>query len=218
MAIERTYNVPLRREFLKVPRYKRAKTAINALKTFLIRHMKSEEVYIGKRLHEKIWERGIKNPPHHVKVDVVKEDDGKVFAELSGFKYEKPVEAAEPKKKGKETMMEKLKAAAGGKEEPKAEEKKEVKPAEKPKAEAKPEVKKEEKKPDKKIEKAFEKLEKKTEQIKKEQAKKGEEKEKKLEHLEKRKEDIEKEKTPALRLQRPDAPQEQKKGKPRPAS
>ena len=98
--IERTYNIPLRREFLRSPRYRRAKRAGIALRTFLERHMKSEEVYIGKRLNEKIWEHGIKNPPHHVKVDVVKEDDGKVYAELSGFKYEKPI-VEEEKKKGK---------------------------------------------------------------------------------------------------------------------
>jgi len=104
---ERTYNVPLRREFLKVPRYKRAKTAMNALKRFLSRHMKSEEVYIGRRLNQEVWKRGMKNPPHHVKVDVVKEDDGKVFAELSGFKYEKPVVEEEGKKK-KETAEEKI--------------------------------------------------------------------------------------------------------------
>src|SRR3989338_3820247 len=108
MAVERTYNVPLRREFLKVPRYKRAKTAMNALKRFLSRHMKSEEVYICKRLNEEIWKRGIKNPPHHVKVDVVKEDDSKVYAELSGFKYEKPVieEEAKAGKKEKAELKE----------------------------------------------------------------------------------------------------------------
>ncbi|MEM4336887.1 MAG: 50S ribosomal protein L31e [Candidatus Woesearchaeota archaeon] len=109
MVIERTYNVPLRREFLKAPKYKRAKTAIIALKKFLQRHMKSSEIYIGKRLNEKIWERGIKNPPHHIKVDVVKEEDGKVYAELSGFKYEKPIVAEEKQKKTKEEKTEEKK-------------------------------------------------------------------------------------------------------------
>jgi large subunit ribosomal protein L31e len=105
-VIERTYNVPLRREFLRAPRYKRAKTAVNALRKFLQRHMKSEEVFIGRRLNEKLWERGIKNPPHHVQVGVVKEEDGKVFAELLGFKYEKPVVEEEGKKKKKEAKEE----------------------------------------------------------------------------------------------------------------
>ena len=100
--IERAYNVPLRREFLKVPRYKRAKTAVNALKRFLHKHMKSEEIFIGKRLNEQIWENGMRNPPHHVSIGVVKEDDGKVYAELSGFKYEKPLTEEETKKAEKE--------------------------------------------------------------------------------------------------------------------
>ncbi len=173
MAVERTYNIPLRKEFLRAPRYKRAKTAVSALKRFLQRHMKSEDVYIGKRLNEKIWERGIKNPPHHVKVDVVKEDDGKVYAELSGFKYEKPLTEEELKqmekerKKGKKPEAEKEEEA--GKEEEKTEKKeKEKKPEEIGKGEEK-------------LEREFQKLEEKTEKIKEEKARKGAEKEKKLE-------------------------------------
>lgn len=104
--IQRTYNVPLRREFLRSPRYKRAKKAIIALRKFLQKHMKSEDVLIGRRLNEQVWLHGIKNPPHHVKVDVVKEDDGKVYAELSGFKYEKPIVEEEKKKGNEETKKE----------------------------------------------------------------------------------------------------------------
>lgn len=81
--IQRTYNVPLRKEWLKVPKYKRAKKAITGLKIFLTRHMKCENLIIGKHLNEAIWKHGIKNPPHHIKVDVLKEDD-LVVAELSG--------------------------------------------------------------------------------------------------------------------------------------
>ena len=33
--IERTYNVPLRKEYRKVPRWKRTKKAVKALKEFL---------------------------------------------------------------------------------------------------------------------------------------------------------------------------------------
>ena len=47
-TLERTYNVPLRKEFLKVPKYKRAKKAVKALKQFLAKHMKSDNVKIGK--------------------------------------------------------------------------------------------------------------------------------------------------------------------------
>lgn len=88
MAIERTYNIPLRKEFQKAPKHKRAKKAITALKQFLAKHMKADEVKIGRNLNEYIWNQGIKNPPHHVKVNVVKDDDNIAKAELFGYKYE----------------------------------------------------------------------------------------------------------------------------------
>lgn len=153
--IERTYNVPLRREWLKVPKYKRAKKAIFALKRFLTRHMKSQDVLIGKRLNEFVWQNGIRAPPHHVKVNVVKEDDGKVYAELFGFKYEKAVEIKEEKgkKKGIEEKVEKKEESGEKKEETK--EKKLEKKVEK--------VKEEKEKKAAEKEKAIEKLEKKEE-------------------------------------------------------
>ena len=63
--LERTYNVPLRRGFIKAPIYKKAKKAVATLKEFMVQHMKVEEVKIGPELNKKIWERGIRNPPHH---------------------------------------------------------------------------------------------------------------------------------------------------------
>ncbi|MBI3033884.1 50S ribosomal protein L31e [Candidatus Woesearchaeota archaeon] len=83
-TLERTYNVPLRKEFLKAPRYKRAKKAVTALRQFLARHMKADKIIIGSFLNRKIWERGIKKPPHHVKVTAVKDEKGIVTAELLG--------------------------------------------------------------------------------------------------------------------------------------
>jgi ribosomal protein L31E len=86
-VLERTYNVPLRREWLKVARYMRAKKASIALRQFLARHMKGE-VKIGLHLNKKLWEHGIKNPPHHIKVTAIKYDDGVVMAELVGHPVE----------------------------------------------------------------------------------------------------------------------------------
>ena len=63
MATERTYTIPLRKEWLKSPKYRRAKKAISAVKQFLIKHMKSEDVRLGKYINEEIWKHGIKNPP-----------------------------------------------------------------------------------------------------------------------------------------------------------
>jgi large subunit ribosomal protein L31e len=89
-TLERTYNVPLRKEFQKTPRYRRSKRAVAALRAFIAKNMKSEDVRIGKHLNQYVWENGIKNPPHHVKVQVVKDDAGVVRAELFGVKYDEP--------------------------------------------------------------------------------------------------------------------------------
>jgi large subunit ribosomal protein L31e len=116
MATTRTYNVPLRREFGKVQKYKRAKRALTALKTFLSKHMKSDNVKIGQTLNREVWKNGIKNPPHHIQVDVTKEDDGTVKAELKGVKF---TEAKKVKKEEKGALgeaAEKLKAKLGPKE------------------------------------------------------------------------------------------------------
>jgi len=100
---ERTYTVPLRREFRKAPIYKRAKKAGVALRQFLQKHMKSEDVKIGRKLNQAIWQRGITNPPHKVKVTATKNDKGEVYAELFGVakeevKREKKVKKTAPKK------------------------------------------------------------------------------------------------------------------------
>ena len=81
--IERTYTIPLRREYLKVPRYRRTEKASRALREFLIKHMKSDSIKIGKDLNEHLWMHGMKNPPSNVKVNCAKVE-GVVYAELFG--------------------------------------------------------------------------------------------------------------------------------------
>lgn len=118
MAIERTYTIPLRRAFLKAPRYKRAKRAVSEIKYFLEKHMKvaPENLRIGKYINLEIWKHGIKNPPSRLRINVKKDDKGIVTAELVGA----PVEAKKEVKK-KEAK----------KETPKTESKIEVKAEEK---------------------------------------------------------------------------------------
>lgn len=153
--VERVYIIPIRREWLKTPKYRRTKKAAIAVKEFLSKHMKSDKIKLGKNLNLKLWEHGIKNSPAKIKVSVVKEDDGTVKAELFGHKFEEEVKSEKKKEAAK--PVDKLKEKILGKEEapkPKTEEKKpevkkeeprpEVKPAETPKTEApKPEPKKE---------------------------------------------------------------------------
>lgn len=96
-TMERTYNVPLRKEFQKVPRWRKSKKAVTALRQFLAKHMKSKEVKIGKEINEKIWQHGIKNPPHHVKVTVTKDEKGVVKADLFGAEKKVPRKEVEKK-------------------------------------------------------------------------------------------------------------------------
>jgi large subunit ribosomal protein L31e len=145
--IERSYNVPLRKSFRPTAKHKKTPRALRTLRDFLKKHMKVEEVKLGMHLNEHLWKHGIKNPPHHVKVHVIKE--GNVArAELEGFEFK---EAVKSEKKEPETMKDKLAAKLGAKEvveekkkadekkpeEKKAEENKEAPKAEKKEASAK---------------------------------------------------------------------------------
>ena len=87
--LERIYNVPLRKESMKAARYVRAAKAARALREFLVKHMKSENVKIGKYLNQAILERGRKNVPHHVLVKAVKDKNNVVKAEIVGAPVEK---------------------------------------------------------------------------------------------------------------------------------
>jgi large subunit ribosomal protein L31e len=85
--LEREYVIPLRKRILKVPRYKRAKRAINTIKDFLAKHMKVEgtdtrKVKIDMYLNEEMWFRGIKKPQTKIKVKA-KKIEGIVYAELA---------------------------------------------------------------------------------------------------------------------------------------
>ena len=150
--LERVYNIPLRKEFMKVPSHRKANRCIVAVKEFIARHMHAdiEQVRLGPALNDDIWKHGMKNPPHHVKVNVVKEEDGRVNVELVGAEAKKEKPAKEKKAKKVESpeaeehaghKHEEHKAESHKAEKPKTEHKKE----EKPKAEKKPAAKKAEK-------------------------------------------------------------------------
>jgi large subunit ribosomal protein L31e len=73
--IERVYNIRVTQAIKKAPRWRRAKKAVSLVKEFLKRHMKTEEVKLGKELNEYIWKNGGKNPPTYYKIKVVKKDN-----------------------------------------------------------------------------------------------------------------------------------------------
>ena len=104
---EREYTIPLRKEWGKVPRYKRAKKAGKAVKEFLARHMKVydrdlDKIKIDRYVNEELWFRGIKKPPVRIKVKVRKDSKGIVHVELADMpeklKYKKAKEERREKK------------------------------------------------------------------------------------------------------------------------
>jgi len=142
-VIERTYTIPLRKEWLKIPKYKRAKKAVTAVKQFLKKHLKVNreikrdytDIKLGRYLNLELWHHGIRNPPSRIKVTVQKDDKGIVRAEIFG----KPIIVEKKEEKKEKGLAEKIKEKVTGKEEKpkivkeeiKAGEKEEKKPAEK---------------------------------------------------------------------------------------
>ena len=114
---EREYIVPLRKEWLKVPRYRRAKKATKALKEFIAQHMKVydrdlKKVKIDILLNNEIRFRGSKKPPARIKVRAVKRESGIVEVKLVNIpkhiEFElarKARKEAEKAKKGKEKKV-----------------------------------------------------------------------------------------------------------------
>jgi large subunit ribosomal protein L31e len=80
--MERIYTIPLR-DVKKAPRTKRAQKAIIYIRSFLEKHMKSEDIVIDRELNEKIWERGIQKIPSKIRVKAEKQEDGSVVASLA---------------------------------------------------------------------------------------------------------------------------------------
>ena len=146
MPEEKIFTIPLREAFEK-ERQKRARNASKIIRDFLIRHMKSENIKIGKSINEAVWKRGIYKPPRKVRIHVIKEDDI-VYSELLGVDIKTPskeeVKKKEEKKKGKKekikeerkerkkkTIQDEIEEEVKGKaEEVPKEEKKEEKPKE----------------------------------------------------------------------------------------
>lgn len=139
--LERVYNIPLRKETLKVPPFKKANKAAKTIRQFISKHMKSDNVVIGKYLNLKIWEHGAKNPPHHVKVNAVKDDKGKVFVEFVGAPKELPKVEEEEKA---EKMDEKVVKEAEFKEKPEEKLEREIQEIKEEKAEEAKKIEQEE--------------------------------------------------------------------------
>ena len=126
IVLERTYVIPLRRETFKVPPFRKANKAIKTIQQFISKHMKSDNVLIGKYLNLNIWKHGAKNPPGKVKVNVTKDDKGKVVVEIFGAPKEAPKVEEKKKLKKEEPKIEKAEEKIEERKEEKAEEAKKI--------------------------------------------------------------------------------------------
>jgi len=127
--LEREYIIPLREKCRVVPRYKKTNKAVKTIKEFLAKHMKVadrnlDNVRISPYLNQFLWHRGIRHPPHKVKVKAIKEGD---IVRVELVDMPKGLEA----KKAREEKIEKKGMEIASKKKPsKTEEKKEEKPSE----------------------------------------------------------------------------------------
>jgi large subunit ribosomal protein L31e len=74
--------VPLRRAF-EAAKYRRTKVAIRVIREFTSRHMKATEVKIEVTVNEKLWSRGIGNPPRRIKLEMERDEEGVVTVRLA---------------------------------------------------------------------------------------------------------------------------------------
>ncbi|MEK6871587.1 MAG: 50S ribosomal protein L31e [Nanoarchaeota archaeon] len=88
LVLERTYIVPLRRGWLKVPHHRRGNKAIKTLREFMLQHMKVydrdlRKIKIDQYLNNEIRFRGMRKPPAKIKVIAKKFDDDIVRVTLA---------------------------------------------------------------------------------------------------------------------------------------
>ncbi len=117
--LDRTYVVPLAGAWI-APRYRRTSRAVNVLKEFAERHMKSSEIKIDTKLNDTLWNRGITRPPRKITVRMTKDEDGLVTISLPKAPNEE--EEATPAKTQVEDVADaekEKKAETSGKEEEK---------------------------------------------------------------------------------------------------
>jgi len=125
---ERIYTINIRKAISKAPRWEKSKRSVVAVKNFLKKHMKGDDVKVGKSITEEIWKRGNQNPPKSIRIHAVLTEDekGKIIkAELLGVPFPEEKEKKKEKKKEEKPKEEVKKEEAKPKEEPKKEEKKE---------------------------------------------------------------------------------------------
>lgn len=130
--MERIYNIPLRRDWLKSPKWRRSKKAISVIQIYLKKHTKITNIKLSKWINELVWARGGKNPPCKISIKVeIDKDKNLAKAELVELpaaakrlaetkkKVEEKAKKVEAKKPKPEEVKEETESKEEKKEEPK---------------------------------------------------------------------------------------------------
>lgn len=117
-TIERVYVIPLRREFLKTPRWRRAKKAVATVRAYLLKHTKMETVKLGRWLNETVWGKGARHPPGKITVKVIIDKEKKLASAEMATLPKKAIKVQKKldEKKKKENKKKKAEKAEEAKE------------------------------------------------------------------------------------------------------
>ena len=73
--LERVYTIPLGKVLLSQSQH-RAVRAINMIREFARKHMKTQQIKIDEEVAHLIWSKGVRSPPRKIRVKLTKTDDG----------------------------------------------------------------------------------------------------------------------------------------------
>ena len=156
--LERVYTIPLGKALLSQSQH-RSVRAINMIREFARKHMKTQEIKIDEEVAHLIWSRGVRSPPRKIRVKMTKTDEGHILVssyeeevestaiptEVDTPKVTKKVEAEKVEEDGEveeyvptKTSEDEIEEEVKKESKPKAAPKKESKPKAAPKKESKP--------------------------------------------------------------------------------
>lgn len=101
---ERIYTIPLRKWIVRTRRIARSKRVIKAIKNYLLKHTKAEDIRISQQLNSIVWVKGAKKPPHRIKIKVRLED------KIAKAMLPEEIDVLEKKKKQKPEEVVKVKS------------------------------------------------------------------------------------------------------------
>ena len=101
--LERVYTIPLGKVLLSQSQH-RAVRAINMIREFARKHMKTQEIKIDEEVAHLIWSKGVRSPPRKIRVKMTKTDDGYILV----TNYEDDVESDEKDSKNSPEIKQKV--------------------------------------------------------------------------------------------------------------